>query len=415
MSRAVWVSVAATLIATGLVSAIGYVVVGPKAAGLCLAVGVLIAIILGLIPRKKVIPPSLPPTNNSVTLTASPNINNSSALTVNIGDLERKPQQPQAPEPQVQKDETPSIASLKPKEVLLHESTRGVWHEASTELARARKAVVVPFKNMPKPPGEHTPRASSVTASLVFRNIDGSDELHINHGVWLGHYEYLATLNSGETEHLLVALKDTPFVTFENPNAYNPFARRFRSGMVIHHPQMIAVYTEGTVEIVLVDGRNVTLFNGAFDYKLSTEEMVLTPKKPTKGKIHFVPDTYNFGWAGSSGRTDLRAGGLFTYDGVGTLIVTSAFLKGTTLNSNMMAQILTGDGRGPVVWVNTLELPSREPVRAVLNLWLTPIKADRGKPLRGQLVLRDNYNQDHEIDAVDWPWIGGQIPKPAGT
>jgi hypothetical protein len=335
-------------------------------------------------------------------------------LTVNIGDLERKQQQPQAQEPQVQKDEIPSIAPLKPKEVLLHEDARGVWYEASTELARARKAIVVPFKNMPKPPGEQTPRASSVTASLVFRNIDGSDELHVNHGVWLGRHEYFATLNSEETEHLLVALKDTPFVTFENPNANSP-AGRFRSGTGTHHPKMITVYTEGTVEIVLVGWRHVTLFHGVFDYKLSTEEMVLTPKKPTKGKVHFVPDTYNFGWAGNDARTDLRAGGLFTYDGVGPLIATSAFLKGTTLNSNMMAQVLTGDGRGPTVPVNSVVLHPHEPLRVLLNLWLTPLNAERGKPLRGQLVLRDNYNQDHEIDAVDWPWIGGQIPKPAGT
>jgi hypothetical protein len=413
VSRADWWSLSAALVA----ASIGYFVGGQKTAWVCLSAGLIIWWALHVTrPKKDNLEPAPPPINNSSTLTASPNINNSSTLTVNIGDLERKPRQPQAQEQVTDTKEIPSIVSLKPKEVLLHEGARGVWYEASTELARARKALAVPFKNMPKPPGEHTPRASSVTASLVFRNIDGSDERHVNHGVWLDHYEYFATFNSGETQDLLVVLKDVPFVTFENPNAHNPFRGGFfRSGTGIHRPQKIAVWTEGTVEIVLVDGRNVTLFNGAFEYKLSTEEMVLTPKKPTKGKIHFVPDTYNFGWAGNDARTDLRAGGLFTYDGVGTLIVTSAYLKGTTLNSNMMAQVLTGDGRGPAVVVSILELPSHEPVRALLNLWLTPVKADRGKPLRAQLVLRDNYNQDHEIDPVDWPWIGGQIPKQAGT
>jgi len=134
-----------------------------------------------------------------------------------------------------------------------------------------------------------------------------------------------------------------------------------------------------------------------------------------KGKVHFVPDTYNFGWAGNDGRTDLRAGGTFTYDGVGTLIVASASLKGTKPKSNMMVQVMTGDGLGPTVSVNSLELRAHVPVRALLNLFLTPVKAERGKPLRGQLVLRDTYNQNYKIDAVDWPWIGGQIPqKPAG-
>jgi hypothetical protein len=133
-----------------------------------------------------------------------------------------------------------------------------------------------------------------------------------------------------------------------------------------------------------------------------------------KGKVHFVPDTANFGWAGNDGRTDLRAGGTFTYDGVGSLIIASASLKGTKLKSNMMAQILTGDGLGSTVSVHTIELRAHTPVRALLNLWLTPVKAERGKPLRGQLVLRDTYNQNYKIDAVDWPWIGGQIPqKPA--
>jgi hypothetical protein len=297
----------------------------------------------------------------------------------------------------------------------LHENAQGVWFEASTQLDRARKAIVVPFKNQPKAPGEHTPRASSVTASLVFRNVDGSDELHINHGVWLEHYEYFATLNSGETQHLLVALKDVPFVTFENPNARNPLAGRFRSGTVIYHPKKITLWTEGTVEIVLVGGRNVTLFTGVFDYKLSTETMVLAEKKPAQGKVHFVPDAHNHGWAGNEGRMDLRVGGTLTYDGVGNLIVANAFFKGTQPMSNMMAEVLTGDGLGPRVRVNSLQLHAHIPLRVLLNLWLTPVKAERGKPLRGQLVLRDNYNQDHDIDPIDWPWIGGQIPKPTGT
>jgi hypothetical protein len=138
---------------------------------------------------------------------------------------------------------------------------------------------MLPFKNVPKPPGQRTPRANDVSSSLVFRNADGSEEMQINHGVWLGRYEYPATFNSGVTHDLLVALKDVPFVTFENPNAYNPFAKgNFRSGMVVHPPQMKTIWKEGTVEIVLVDGHNVTMFHGMFEYQQSVEKMILNPK-----------------------------------------------------------------------------------------------------------------------------------------
>lgn len=407
MASEVWDAVAATLIATGIVTDVGYFVVGPRAAAVCLTVGLIFAIVLRISRHKKAgsaSVPSAPTINNSATLSASPHIE------VHIGDAERKPQELQAPDQRADTQEIPSIASLKPKEVLLHEDEKGVWFEASQQLDRARKALVIPFKNLPKAPRERTPRASSVTASLVFRNIDNSDELHINHGVWLGHYEYFATFNSGETQYLLLALKDAPFVTPENPNAHNPFSGGFfRSGTAIQHPQMVTLWTEGTVEIILVGWRDVTLFQGMFDYKLSTKEMVLAPKRPARGKVHFVPDAHNHGWAGNDGRMDLRVGGTLTYDGVGTLIIANAFFKGTQPMSNMMAEVLTGDGLGPRVRVNSLTLNAHEPLRVLLNLWLTPVKAERGKPLRGQLVLRDTYNQDHDIDPIDWPWIGGQI------
>ena len=106
---------------------------------------------------------------------------------------------------------------------------------------------------------------------------------------------------------------------------------------------------------------------------------------------------------------------MFTYEGIGTLTVVNAFLKGTKPTSNMMAAVLTGDGLGPTVSVRRLELPAYVPVRVSLNLWLTPVQAERGKPLRGQLVLRDPYNRDYCLDPIDWPWMGGQIPKPADT
>jgi hypothetical protein len=132
-------------------------------------------------------------------------------------------------------------------------------------------------------------------------------------------------------------------------------------------------------------------------------------------KVHFVPDAHNNGWAGNEHRTDFRAGGIFTYDGPGALLVTKAFLEGTTPTTDMVVQVLTADGRGPTVTVRTLELRAHIPVRALITLWLTPLHATLGEPLRARLILRDNYNRDYEIAGVEWPWIGQKISKPAGT
>ena len=112
---------------------------------------------------------------------------------------------------------------------------------------------------------------------MVFRNVERSDEMHINHGVWLQHYEHFATFHSGETQYLLTAVKKLPYVTFDNPHTHNPFKGRWRSGMSVSPPQAMTLWNEGEVEITLVDTWGVTLFYELFDYKLSAEEMTLTP------------------------------------------------------------------------------------------------------------------------------------------
>jgi hypothetical protein len=105
------------------------------------------------------------------------------------------------------------------------------------------------------------------------------EELHINHGAWLGRYEYFATFHSGETQYLLIAVKLIPLVTFENPNSSNPFQGRFRHGVTIRQPQPIVLPgPEGEVEMTLVDTGNFTVFHGLFDYKFSAEEMTLMPR-----------------------------------------------------------------------------------------------------------------------------------------
>ncbi len=350
-------------------------------------------------------PTPLQSTDNSAALTASPHI--AQHVYISAGAQTQTETQPER-----RADESANLSPLHAREVVVHLNS-GVWHEASSDLSSARRAIVLPFKNVPRPMRQQTPRASSVTASLTFKNADASDGPRINHGVWLGRFQYATTFDSGATQELLVALKDVRFVTLENPNATNPFQRRFRSGMTIHSPQMKPVGTEGTVEIVLVDGFNVTMFQGTFEYQLSIEKMVLTPKTLNSGtKIHFVPDAYNCGWAGNDSRTDVRAGGIFTYEGDGMLTIVDAFLKGATPKGKMTVQVLVGSGLGPLV-SDIVELRAHVPVRIALNIWAEAIKAERGKPMRGQLVLRDVYNKEYEIDPVDFSWIGQQVRKPS--
>jgi len=189
--------------------------------------------------------------------------------------IELKP----VPEPQRRADESASLSPLCAQEVYLYQDS-GVWLMASANFDTAGRAIVLPFKNVPNPPGQRTPRANAVSSRLVFKNAHNSDEMHVNHGVWLGQFKYAATFNSGVTHELLVALKGVPFVTFENPNAHNPFAQgRRRSGMSISSPQKKPVWNIGTVEIVLVDSQNVTMFHGMFDYEFTAAKMTLAPKK----------------------------------------------------------------------------------------------------------------------------------------
>lgn len=349
--------------------------------------------------------------NNGTALTASPSIDIEAKVDASPH-IEQNVYVGTPPPAQLNQDaepnELPTLRPMKPREVLLHQGPDGVWFEASRDLERARRAIILPFKNVPKQTGRRTPRAVDVSAGLVFKTPNGSEEMHVNHGTWLDRFEYSVTFNAGESHDLLVALKDVPFVTLDNRNSYNPLERgRFRSGTVIYPPLMRAVWKEGTVEVVLLDGSGVTLFHGIFQYGLSAEKMFLTPTKLDSGsKVHFVPDPYNNGWAGNDKRTDIKVAGTFTYEGERKLTVVDAYLKGTTPRGRMTPQVLSDSGLRPVAPVNSFELQAQVPLTLTLNLLAEPILADRGKSLKGQLVLRDNLNEEHEIDPADFLWIG---------
>jgi|SRR5271156_4268691 len=131
--------------------------------------------------------------------------------------------------------------------------------------------------------------------------------------------------------------------------------------------------------------------------------------KRYKGKIHFVPDANNCGWASrGSSPMDLRVSGWFTYDGLGTLVVLKARLKGTSLIGDLLASVISPDGSGRLIPVTELLFEQNASARVLMDLRLTPVLGIEGKPFRGQLILRDRYNRDFFLDPVDFPWIGAR-------
>jgi diguanylate cyclase (GGDEF)-like protein len=126
----------------------------------------------------------------------------------------------------------------------------------------------------------------------------------------------------------------------------------------------------------------------------------------SRGRVHFVPDAHNNGWAiQSDGQMEVRLGGMFTYDGPGALTVLKAFLEDTQPLTDMMVQVITGGGFGKTVSVPHLSLDSRTPVKAFINLRLTPVRGTKGELLNSRILFRDAYNQDYAFE-VSLPYIG---------
>lgn len=135
------------------------------------------------------------------------------------------------------------------------------------------------------------------------------------------------------------------------------------------------------------------------------EKTAPPPKSTTPGgKIHFVPDRHNHGWARDNRRTDVRLGGTFTYEGTDTLMIVDAFVKELT-PIDMYVQAL--DVAGSLV--TRLNFQPHNPLRLVFNLINELISAERGKPMRFRVAFRDVYNRIYELDPVDFPWIGGPV------
>jgi hypothetical protein len=194
----------------------------------------------------------------------------------NLEDLSKAAKE--APAPQVKKEEPPTILALKPRSVFLHEGQLETWYEASKNLGQATQGIVIPFKNIAATViGRETPSVGAVSAHMVFRNLDLSEEIPINHGAWLGRYQHFIPVKPGETQSLIIALKLTfPFVTLNNPNAVDPTSPFVRKDAYVPCDR-ITIFDKGEIEITLVN-HGVTIFHGLFDYSLSTEKMTITQR-----------------------------------------------------------------------------------------------------------------------------------------
>lgn len=129
------------------------------------------------------------------------------------------------------------------------------------------------------------------------------------------------------------------------------------------------------------------------------------PARFSKGRVHFVPDAHNSGWARHSDtQIDLRIGGVFTYEGVGSVTLLKAFLRGTQPVTDMAAQVL-GWGEEPVM-VSRLDLQDGVPQPAVIQVYLMSALGTRGEPLCGPLVFVDIYNRKFVVGPVEFPYLG---------
>lgn len=140
-----------------------------------------------------------------------------------------------------------------------------------------------------------------------------------------------------------------------------------------------------------------------------------------RGKVHFVSDAHNSGWARTAnGELEVGAAGTFTYEGKGTLTVIQAFLKGTQPTTDMLVLREYLDGSGGRVQDLALALEANVIVRAFVSLRLKPhgivgalmslrlkSMSRKRKPLKSRLVFHDKYNRDYPFKVV-LPYIGQQ-------
>jgi hypothetical protein len=133
-------------------------------------------------------------------------------------------------------------------------------------------------------------------------------------------------------------------------------------------------------------------------------------KKRPKGKVHFVPDAHNCGWAEQSdSQMDVRLGGTFTYDGTGSVMLLKFSLKGTRPTTDMNCQVMAP--AGGTFAASQVYLQGHISTPAIIQVYMSPVVGTPGRALRRKVVFRDTYNHDFVVGLVEFRYIGGTATR----
>lgn len=187
-------------------------------------------------------------------------------------------QGPETPAFEERTTAVPHLTFIQAKEVTL-DTQFATW----AEFAQGVRGLVATFKNEPGGIGEQRENIQNVASHLIYRNAkkEGTGELHISFGTWLNKYTHYATFVPGQTQSLIVAVQRADkMVALDNPKTSSPLQRAMRSNRTIYPPVEKEISCRsGEVEIVLVDGSNVTVFRGRFSFDFTQGEgMSLTER-----------------------------------------------------------------------------------------------------------------------------------------
>lgn len=127
------------------------------------------------------------------------------------------------------------------------------------------------------------------------------------------------------------------------------------------------------------------------------------------GKIYFVRDVHNTGWAYQGSRSYYRLAGAFSYDGVHRVVILNMRIKGFPLPAAMSGHVRGGDGT--MMSAGELHLVGGDiPTDAIFGFYTNGHLGASGKVVRKTVLLQDQFRREFSIGKVELPFLG-QLPK----
>jgi hypothetical protein len=129
-----------------------------------------------------------------------------------------------------------------------------------------------------------------------------------------------------------------------------------------------------------------------------------------KRLLHFIPDPDECGWGQAADRDEngkkvsvmfLRVEGTLTYDDDRETQFLSAYLKGTR-SAGMRTRVPALDGSNNEMETSPLQLTPHVPQHVSMDLFVWPMVGTLKKSIRGHLILRDQYNREHDVGLVEF-------------